>query len=293
MSEFSTAGSAVLQRLLGEVSLANFCNEYFSRMPFTLPGAASEFQELGSWSTVESIMAQPEADMLVVRQGRRWNGASSPTFNEARQLFNQGYTILVRHAERHDVRLRELADAFTHDFRAPVDIHIYCTPAEEHGFGWHYDAEDVFILQTQGTKEYSLRKNTVNPWPIEEMLPQDMKFERELMPLMKCLLQAGDWLYIPNGYWHVAQAKEPAISLAVGVMTTTGVDVFDFLRRRVLSSMLWRQRIPFAGAAWELSSDEVLEQYRSICAELADDLAKTLQDETFLRSFLFEKDTDD
>ncbi len=75
------------------------------------------------------------------------------------------------------------------------------------GFSWHYDAEDVFIIQTAGEKEYSLRKNTVNPWPLEETLPADMQYERELMPLMRVLLRGGDLLYIPCGYWHKAEAK--------------------------------------------------------------------------------------
>ena len=37
------------------------------------------------------------------------------------------------------------------DFAAPVDVHLYCTPAGQPGFGWHYDAEDVFVLQTAGS----------------------------------------------------------------------------------------------------------------------------------------------
>src|SRR5947209_3055839 len=134
-------------------------------------------------------------------------------------------------------------------FLAPIDVHVYCTPAGQPGFGWHYDAEDVFVLQTAGRKEWSLRKNTVNPWPLAEALPADMRHEREIMPVLRCTLAAGDWLYIPAGYWHRTRAGEESVSLSVGVLSASALDVYDFLRRQLLSSLRWRQRLPPAGGA--------------------------------------------
>src|SRR5204862_57834 len=130
-----------------------------------------------------------------------------------------------------------------------IDVHVYCAPGASPGFGWHYDAEDVFILQTVGSKEWWLRKNTVNPWPLVEALPADMRYPREIMPVLRCHLLAGDWLYIPAGYWHRTQAGEESISLSVGVLAATAVDVYDFLRREVLASLRWRKRLPVAGRA--------------------------------------------
>ena len=40
-------------------------------------------------------------------------------------------------------------------------VQLFVTPAETHGFSWHYDAEEVFIVQTAGVKDYLLRENTV------------------------------------------------------------------------------------------------------------------------------------
>ena len=161
--------------------------------------------------------------------------------------------------------------------------------AGEHGFSWHYDAEEVFIIQTSGQKEYSLRKNTVNPWPLIETIPSNMGYEREVMPLMRVLLSAGDWLYIPCGYWHKAEARdldETAISLALGVMSPSAIDTYDYLRARLLDSLLWRQRLPVNGAASAVSSDELVSHYRELFEQLADDLAKTLRDEQFVCDFL-------
>src|SRR5205085_7566357 len=130
-----------------------------------------------------------------------------------------------RHAELHDEQLAELASSFAKDFAAAVNIHVYCTPAGEYGFGWHYDAEEVFLIQTLGRKEYSLRKNTVHPWPLEETLPSDMRYEREIMPLMRCELAASDWLYIPSGYWHMGKSLETSITLAIGIQPHSAIEV--------------------------------------------------------------------
>ena len=144
-------------------------------------------------------------------------------------------------------------------------------------------------MQTSGQKEYSLRKNTVNPWPLIETIPQNMGYESEVMPLMRVLLSAGDWLYIPCGYWHKAEAHDSdaaAISLALGVMSPSAIDIYDYLRARLLDSLLWRQRLPVNGAASAVSSDELVSHYRELFEQLADDLAKTLRDEQCVYDFL-------
>jgi len=276
----------MIEQLLGDFPLRRFIDEYFLRQPFSLPKGAAMLTHLGDWSVVAAVFAAAEADVLVVKDGRRWEGNRRPSPDEARRLFDDGRTVLVRHVERCHPQIAELAAGFERDFCACIDVHLYCTPANQHGFGWHYDAEDVFILQTGGSKEYSLRKNTVNPWPLVESLPTDMRYEREIMPLSKCLLAAGDWLYIPHGYWHKAEAHDAAFSLAVGVMSPTALDAIDFLRNRLGDSIRWRQRLPVVGDATPLTDQKLLEQHRELFAELGADLARWLRDEQLLRDFI-------
>jgi ribosomal protein L16 Arg81 hydroxylase len=108
------------------------------------------------------------------------------------------------------------------------------------------------------------------------------------MPLMRVLLGAGDWLYIPCGYWHKAEARgdETSISLAVGLMSPAAIDVYDFLRQRLAHSLMWRQRLPIRGHAASRSSDELAAQYQQLFQQLADDLQKVLRDSQFVDDFL-------
>jgi ribosomal protein L16 Arg81 hydroxylase len=273
-----------LTQWLGETPLANFIEDHYLRLPFSGAGGGAGDWELGSWDTLGRVLAAENVDSLVVRDGRRVDAEPPRNRDQAEAIAAEGCTILVRNAQRHDPSLAELARGFERDFCGPVNIHIYATPAGRFGFGWHYDAEEVFILQTVGAKEYSLRKNTVNPWPLEETLPADMRYEREVMPLARCLLKPGDWLYIPCGYWHKAEAKETSISLAVGVMAPTALSLLDFLRQRLLDSLRWRQRLPVAA-----SEPQAREQLQSLLPELAADLQKTFLDERFAAAYLEEQ----
>jgi hypothetical protein len=304
-----------LQSLVGDVPLAKFIGEYLHRLPFAMAGSAKSLCELGSWDSVGAMLGPPEGDVFAVREGRWHEGSPPSDLTAVCSLVEDGHTVFVRHAERHHPGLAELAAGFERTFQGPVNIHVFVTPAGAPGFSWHYDAEDVFIIQTQGMKEYSLRKNTVNPWPLEETLPADMQYERELMPLMRVLLRAGDLLYIPCGYWHKAEAPplpsgegrgedkskhaapspyplpkgeghaDAAISLAVGVMSRSAIDVYDFVRKRLVQSLVWRQRLPIP-AGGQSSQEEFEATYRHLFQQLADDLTNTLCDHRLISEFL-------
>jgi len=284
-----------VQSVLGDMPVTKFAADYLHRLPLALSGSAQGVCEMGSWEALAAILSAADADVMVVRDGRRYTELRPADLERAKALSRERYTIVVRHAERHHEGLSELARAFEEAFCGPVDVQVFATPPGSAGFSWHYDAEDVFILQTAGEKEFALRKNTVNPWPLEETLPADMQYERELMPLMRVSLKPGDLLYVPCGYWHKADAsKSPAtaISLAVGVMSRTAIDVFDFLRRRLLDSLFWRQRLLIVGPASAMSAEQIEAAYRELFAQLGADVAKRFADPRLVEEFLNRRASD-
>jgi 50S ribosomal protein L16 3-hydroxylase len=280
------AETSDLQTLLGEMPKHRFVTEFYQRLPYSTAGHAKPFCPLGDWAALIGVLAAEEADTLVCRQNELFPGDRPRGDGAARNLLEQGYTLLVRHAEQHDSRLAQVAAAFEQDFAAAVNIHMYCTPSEQFGFGWHYDAEEVFIIQTVGRKQYSLRKNTVNPWPLEETLPANMKYEREIMPIMRTELQAGDWLYIPAGYWHKGESRELSISLAIGVEASTAIDIFDFLRPHLVESLFWRQRLPVLGAASNRNQTEQHAELARLFCDLAAELQKELTKPKRIEQFM-------
>jgi ribosomal protein L16 Arg81 hydroxylase len=277
----------VIELILAGLTPKQFLDQYFTRLPCTKAGAAAGFTSFAGWTAVEAILAKPGVDGFLAKEGAMWDGGRLPPFPEVKTRFGDGHTLVIRNAEKHDPELARIAGGFHRDFEAEVNVHVYCTPPQRSGFGWHYDPEDVFILQTHGAKEYQLRKNTVNPWPLLAQMPKDLRYELESMPLWSCVLRPGDWLYIPTGWWHSARSVEgDSITLAVGLMTPSAMELLDFLKRELLGSIAWRQRLPVLGAADPSTPDEQLKAHQSILKDLGRDLSRLMSDEALARRFL-------
>ncbi len=274
-----------VQDLFGEFPVNRFVAEHLHRLPLALPGVGARVLSLGTWPNVAAMLTTPGVDLMVVKQGARYDGPPPTDLATAQALSNDGYTLVIRHAERHSDDIAKLSQVFADAFRGSMDVHLYVTPPGSFGFSWHYDAEDVFILQTAGEKEYLLRKNTVNPWPLEDTMPADLHYEREVMPLMRTVLRAGDLLYIPCGYWHRAQtteSTETSISIAVGVNSLSAMDVFDLLRSELKESLVWRQRLPIVSTENGNGSNEYREHLKQVLELLAGDIARTMKCRPFL-----------
>jgi ribosomal protein L16 Arg81 hydroxylase len=275
---------ARLQELFSDRLLNTFVEEYLHRLPFALPGTAERPDTWASWDTIERLTTTEGLDALLVRDAETRRPSGDADLTHLQKCCSDGWTIRIRNVQEHDEALRVLATSFQEVFRGRVNIHLYVTPPGRRGLGWHYDAEDVFIVQSAGAKEYLLRKNTVHPWPLEETMPEDLRYERELMPLSRVMLNAGDLLYIPCGYWHRTEsppdASGDAISLAVGVMSRSAIDLLAPLRRKFADSLVWRQRLPVG------TESNLEERLKSLLAQLANDFSGTLQSPEFMAELI-------
>jgi ribosomal protein L16 Arg81 hydroxylase len=263
--------SPPLSWLFPGTTAKEFSANYYLRNPYSAADVFRSRLSLGSWETVERLIANPAADVIVGRGGEATNERPKE-LTELRDVMGRGLTLGVRHAHDIDAELGAIAAEFETAFGGPVDVHLYCTPGGHAGFGWHYDAEEVFVLQTVGIKTWRLRKNTVNPWPLLETLPVNQKYEREISPIMECRLEPGDLLYVPSGFWHTTTSGEDSVSLSIGVRPTTAIDVFDSIRASLKNSMLWRQRLPFSGCINHIPELERRQLVRELFRSLADDL---------------------
>lgn len=288
---------SAFQALLGELPASEFVSEYYLRLPFSGTGGAFEsLLPLRAEAIVEESFAGGDLDLMVGRKGslRATLRAVSP--EEIRGYLSEGQTLGLRHIQRHHQGIGEWAERFRRDLGGEIDVHLYWTPAGQPGLGWHYDAEEVFILQLTGSKTWRIRKNTVNPWPLLDAMPTNQGYEREIMPIQSCKLTAGNWLYIPSGYWHGTEADEESISLSVGLRAPTALDILDDLRSRLVNRIEWRERLPCGGEAATTSRPELREIYAAIVERLATSLESLWKDpnlpDTLIARFHSRSDND-
>lgn len=205
---------------LKQISREEFLASHFQKAPWAEPGSARNAVPLLTWDKVASLIsAHPHPDMIISRKGHFLSGVEPASIDQAQSLFASGCSIVMRNIERFDEELSGLSKLFAEELEGEVALHSFATPIGEVGFGWHYDCEDVFIVQTAGSKEYHLRRNTVNPEPVRSAMPRDMQYRSETSPTINCTLVAGDWLYIPRGWWHTAKGLDDCLSISVGVLS--------------------------------------------------------------------------
>ena len=144
--------------------------------------------------------------------------------------------------------LEELAAELEYFFRERVQINSYAGWHTSRGFDLHWDDHDVFILQVTGRKRWSIYGET-RPHP----LTGDTDNPRPTgAPLWEATLEDGDFLYIPRGFWHVAEPlDEPTLHLTVGIHKRTGIDLLNWLAGQLRASELFRRDLPRFAATQE------------------------------------------
>lgn len=276
----------ILKNVLGELSLDVFLQKYFNHIPLSLPHSANDYRKYLNWSVVEAILQEKKSMIRVVKEGRMVLDDAKLSYAEARDLHTSGHTLVIKNSERSHSYLQELAEQFSSYFFAPVDIQVFCSPAQTHGFGWHYDVEDVFIFQTEGMKKFSLRQNTIHPHPTTFSTPKDLGFENEKSDIyIETTLLAGDWLYIPAGWWHRAwTVEEDSMHISLGVMSKTAIDIIPILIKELSQNSFWRTRLPLHQKF--MSKEEEVIFYQQGMEELSKDIVRKLTERSSIEELL-------
>ena len=275
----------ILEKLLGEDPKKSFLDKHFTRLPFSRPQGAIDLTDHLNWKTVENIIKEGKSVLRIVQDGRVIKDYVNLSYEEALAHHKKGHTLLLRFAEKSSPELKALADDFQKSFHSTVDIQLYCTPEGHNAFGWHYDVEEVFIIQTKGSKAYTIRPNTIHPNPLVRSIPQDLGYEKEKTPIeIKVTLKEGDFLYIPSGWWHVARTQKESMHISVGIMPSSAVDIVDFLPDHLAQNVFWRTRMPIH---MEFATpEEEIAFYQDAMAKLGKDLSTQLSSREFIEKFI-------
>jgi hypothetical protein len=209
----------MLSTWVAPIGIDAFKRDVLQRSAWAHPGSALPSIDVLTWQVLGEVLAStdPPPDVIVCKQGDMLPFPAPRDLDELRAYMRIGIGLAMRHTQKCHPALAAVAAEVGAYIPGEVQVQVFVTPAGTHGFGWHYDAEDVFIAQTIGRKDYYFRENTVErdaPFP-----PRDFSgFAQETSPLQTATLVAGDFLYIPSKWWHMALCKEDSLSISVGVM---------------------------------------------------------------------------
>ena len=137
---------------------------------------------------------------------------------EIRKLtLEKKYTIQLHQPQRFVPIFHSILLAFENFFNTIVGANIYLTPNNSQGLKPHYDNVDVFIVQLNGKKKWTLWHPTnedhmmpigeaskdLEPELLDEMMEKENLYEKS-----EFILEVGQVLYMPRGTIHCAKAVE-------------------------------------------------------------------------------------
>ena len=147
----------------------------------------------------------------------------APSIDRLTKAYAQGDTIILNDLQLRWKSIALLCRSFEVLFNFVVNANMYLTPNGSQGLAPHFDTQNVFILQIQGSKHWRLYNSWVK-LPLDEMFqelpPNYVDLVKE--PCLNANLMAGDMLYIPRGMVHEALTSDDfSMHLTIGVSAFT------------------------------------------------------------------------
>ncbi|KAJ3704617.1 hypothetical protein LUZ61_008322 [Rhynchospora tenuis] len=144
-----------------------------------------------------------------------------PFVDKWKKAFNNGYSIALKGMEFRSDQIAPFSVALSELFGLPsIGVNLYLSPCGAQGLARHYDDHCVFVWQIRGCKYWKILKD---PKPIMPRLYEslDNTFASQISGEIEILLEEGDILYIPRGYFHEARtvmnSSRPSLHLTFAI----------------------------------------------------------------------------
>ena len=146
---------------------------------------------------------------------------------KVQEKLDKGATLILNDLADFDPIIRKFQMDLGAELSEKLRINSYYSPGGAQGFGLHYDSHDVLVVQTGGSKTWSLGAIS-HPFPLESQ--PFTNFEPPSGDLTEINLRKGDVLFVPRGMWHSAKAEStPSLHLTIGIYHRTGIDFLEEL----------------------------------------------------------------
>jgi ribosomal protein L16 Arg81 hydroxylase len=145
-----------------------------------------------------------------------------------------GATLVINRFEDYSLRAKRLCGEVARFTARPVVGNAYLSVGGRGTFGRHWDTHDVVVLQLMGRKRWRLFDPTF-PMPLPMHASGERAHECPDVPVLDCVLETGDLLYLPRGWWHEAIPFDaPSLHLSVGAYAPTVHDYLSWICARHL-----------------------------------------------------------
>jgi 50S ribosomal protein L16 3-hydroxylase len=186
--------------LLGGLSAAQFMRRYWQKKPLLVRQAIPAMVPPIERADLFALAEREDVESRLIRHGKAgWSLKHGPLARRALPPLKQpAWTLLVQGVDLHHEGVHELLRQFRFLPDARLDDLMISYASDTGGVGAHFDSYDVFLLQAQGCRRWSIGKQS--DLRLQPGVP--LKILENFEPEQTFVLEPGDMLYLPPRYAH-------------------------------------------------------------------------------------------
>lgn len=275
------------------ISEKEFRSNFFEKKPLLMKNAVKK-ENLLSWNEINQIFPRcnliSEDDIKVMYRGEKLPkeyyleayddlGYLRYKFKEEAlySFMRDGATLVANGIVNEpsvDIFSQEIANfSKCHTFTS-----LYIAFNNKRSFKSHWDSRDIFAVQMQGKKRWIIHAPTFKD-PLFMHKSKDMpEYEPNLEDVyMDIILEAGDVLYLPRGWWHdPIPVGEETVHLAVGIFPPYANNYLNWIAKDIVKKEIARKSLC------------CYEHDRKILEELASEVSEFIMDKENYSKFIEE-----
>lgn len=179
--------------------------------------------------------------------------------------FQEGATIIFPQLNLASEELADFCRALEYELSCKVQTNVYLTPKTSQGFKTHYDDHDVFVIQVEGSKKWSVYQQAIErpfrgePFKASEYSAGDTNLSFTMHP--------GDCAYIPRGYMHdaVNVGDQPSLHITVGLLVKKWAEfMLEVLSEVAIDNPKFRESMPIGFARRGFNKDNALVHFNEL-----------------------------
>lgn len=221
-----------------EVNKQIFFSEFYEKKYYLLKNGAHV--ENFTWPLLDSALfswSPDDGSMLLYKNGRVDSQEYVETFLDIttqRQRvikdalyknLKSGATLVLNKINNHIAEINDLCKELSQFVGVKTNANGYVAFGGDGSFGKHWDTHDVFAVQLIGKKLWRIYAPTFeNPLPHQGS--KEFVDECPSVPEIEIVLDEGDVLYLPRGWWHEALPieGEESFHITVGLFPAKVMD---------------------------------------------------------------------
>ncbi|MBO6228462.1 MAG: cupin domain-containing protein, partial [Shewanella sp.] len=221
------------------LDIAQFLSEYWQKKPLLIKKAFPQFEDPISADELAGLACEEEiSSRIVVTKDDNWEVVQGP-FEDYDSYGETRWQLLVQAVNHWYPDSQPLVEAlrFLPDWRFDDLMASFATPSG--GVGPHVDNYDVFIIQGEGERRWTVGDNT--PQQRRGGNPNSPLVE-DFTPIIDVVLEKGDMLYIPPGFPHCGETLTVAMSYSIGFRAPSQQELISEVADYLLDNNLGQQR---------------------------------------------------